>query len=313
MTTPTLRALALPLAALILCGAAWGGTQPLSKLAVSEGYRHFGLIFWQMAIGATLLGVVTVLRRRGLPYQVPHLRVYLVLALIGSVLPGIASYSAARHLPSGVLSILLSSVPMLAFPVALALGNDHFHWKRLFGLSLGMAGVLLLVLPDASLPEAAQVLWVPVALIASAFYALEGNVVARWGTAGLDPVQALCGASMAGAVITLPLALISGQFIDPRGPWGVPDLALIASSLLHVIAYTGYVWLVGATGAVFAVQVSYLVTLFGVTWAMLFLHEVYSPYIWAALGLMFGGLALVQPRPRAQLAPIMPTGNNADV
>lgn len=35
--------------ALILMGAGWGATQPLSKIAVSEGYRHFGIIVWQLA------------------------------------------------------------------------------------------------------------------------------------------------------------------------------------------------------------------------------------------------------------------------
>ena len=30
---------------LLIMGAGWGLTQPLSKIAVSTGYRHFGLIF----------------------------------------------------------------------------------------------------------------------------------------------------------------------------------------------------------------------------------------------------------------------------
>ena len=37
---------------LALMGAGWGVTQPLSKIAVSTGYRHLGLIFWQLAPGA---------------------------------------------------------------------------------------------------------------------------------------------------------------------------------------------------------------------------------------------------------------------
>ncbi|WP_439122550.1 DMT family transporter [Marivita sp.] len=294
---------ALPLIVLILAGAAWGATQPLAKTAVSEGYRHFGILFWQMSIGAVVLGIVNMLRGTGLPFRKRDLTLYTVLALIGTILPGIASYSAAIHLPSGVLSILLSSIPMLAFPIALVFALERFRWRRLAGLSLGFAGICLLILPDTSLPASVPTFWIFVALISSFFYALEGNVVARWGLGGLDPVQALCGASLVGAILTLPLALLSGQFIDPRGPWGAPDLAIIASSLLHAGAYTAYVWLVGRAGAVFTVQVSYFVTLFGVTWAMLFLNETYSPYFWAALAVMLAGLALVQPRPKAVLVP----------
>lgn len=300
---------ALPLIVLILAGAAWGATQPLSKTAVSEGYRHFGILFWQMSIGAVVLGLVCALRGTGMSFARRDLSLYLVLALIGSVLPGITSYSAAIHLPSGVLSILLSSIPMIAFPIALTLGLERFRWRRLAGLSLGFAGICLLILPENSLPASVPLIWIFVALISSFFYALEGNVVARWGLGGLDPVQALCGASVMGAAITLPLALLSGQFIDPRGPWGAPDLAIIATSLLHAAAYTSYVWLVGRAGAVFTVQVSYFVTLFGVIWAMLFLNESYSPYFWAALGIMLAGLALVQPRPKAVLVPAVKAGH----
>jgi drug/metabolite transporter (DMT)-like permease len=298
----------VPLLVLILAGAAWGATQPLSKTAVSEGYRHFGILFWQLGIGALVLGALCLLRGTPLRWQRRDLTLYVIIALIGSVLPGISSYSAAVHLPSGVLSILLSTIPMLAFPIALAMGHETFRWRRLAGLSLGFCGICLLILPKASLPDSVLIIWVFVALISSLFYALEGNVVARMGTNDLDAVQVLCGASLVGTVITLPLAVLSGQFIDPRFPWGAPDQAIVASSLLHAAAYTGYVWLVGRAGPVFAVQVSYLVTLFGVTWAMLFLGERYSPYFWAALAVMLAGLALVQPRPKAGLVPPVQPG-----
>ncbi|MDE0210254.1 MAG: EamA family transporter, partial [Boseongicola sp.] len=109
----------------------------------------------------------------------------------------------------------------------------------------------------------------PLALIAPFFYGLESNLIAKWGTAGLDPVDALFGALILGSAITLPLAQATGQFIDPRPPWALPDMALVAVSLVHVMAYCLYVWMLGKAGALFAVQVSYLVTGFGVFWAML--------------------------------------------
>ena len=47
---------------LALMGAGWGLTQPLGKIAVSEGYRMFGLVFWQLAISALALLILQVLR-----------------------------------------------------------------------------------------------------------------------------------------------------------------------------------------------------------------------------------------------------------
>ncbi|MEM7471518.1 MAG: DMT family transporter [Pseudomonadota bacterium] len=284
--------------ALIVFGAGWGITQPLSKIAVSEGYRHFGLIFWQLALASILMAAIALATRRKLVLSAPAFRVYLIIALIGTVLPNAASYQAAVHLPSGILSILLSLVPMLALPVALVLGNDRYEPGRLIGLALGLVAVLMIALPETSLPDRAMLAFLPLALVAPFFYAFEGNYVARWGTAGLDAVQVMLGASLTGLVIALPLAVFSGHWIDPRPPWALPDYALMASSVIHGLVYTGYVWIVGRAGAVFAAQVAYLVTGFGVLWAMLLLGERYSLWVWGAFAVMILGMALVQPRAR---------------
>lgn len=289
---------------LFVMGAGWGLTQPLGKLAVDGGYRQFGLVFWQVAISGAILGVICLMRGKPMRLARPQLWACLVIALIGTVLPGAASYTALVYLPSGLVSILLSLVPMLAFPVAVLLGNEHFAWPRLAGLALGLSGVLLIVLPEASLPDRSMVVYIPIALIAPLFYAMEGNYVARWGTAGLDPLQLLLGASVIAALISGPLAVMQGQFITPFGPYGVAEWALIGSALIHAGVYTAYVWLVGRAGPVFAVQVSYLVTAFGVVWAMWLLGERYSLWVWAAFAILLVGLALVQPRLPAELEPL---------
>ncbi|MEM8655622.1 MAG: DMT family transporter [Pseudomonadota bacterium] len=297
-------------AVLILLGAGWGLTMPLTKIAVSTGYQHFGLLFWQMAIGAVVMTVIASVRRLRLPRGRAHLRVYVIIALIGSVLPNSASYQAAVHLPSGIMSILLSMIPIWAFPIALMLALDRFEWRRFVGLVVGLGAVLLIVLPNANMAGAIPIFWVGVGLISGLFYAFEGNYVARWGTAGLDAVQVLWGASIVGALIALPLALLSGQWIDPRPPYGAPEIAQVISATMHVLVYAGYVWLVGRAGPVFAVQVSFLVTLFGVFWARLILNDAYAPTVWSALCLMLVGMFLVQPR-RTRVEAPAPLGDSA--
>ena len=294
---------------LILLGAGWGLTMPLTKIAVSTGYKHFGLIFWQLAIGAVVMSAIALLRGTGLPMGRAQIRVYVVIALIGSLLPNSASYQAAVHLPSGVLSLLLSMIPIWAFPIALLLALDRFEWRRFAGLVTGLSAVMLLVMPGADMTGSIPTIWLLVGLVSGLFYAFEGNYVARWGTAGLDPIQVLWGASLIGAAVALPLALASGQWVDPRPPYGAADIAQVISATLHVLVYAGYVWLVGQAGPVFAVQISYLVTLFGVFWAKLVLDEAYPPVIWVALGLMLLGMYLVQPR-KASLEAHAPMGES---
>lgn len=299
-STPTHPASGLLVGVLILMGAGWGLGQPLSKIAVSTGLPTLGLLAWQLIIGAVLLGAVTVLRGGRIPLAPRNLFFYGWIACVGTLFPNYASYEAARVLPSGIISILLSTVPMIAFPVALGLGLEQFEARRLLGLVFGLIGVLLITLPDASLPERAMLAFVPLALIAPLFYGAEGNLVARFGTGGVDAVTVIAGASVVGAVIVVPAAIATGQWITPAAT--VPHGALVMSALLHTVVYVAYVWMVGRAGSVFAAQVSYLVTGFGVMWAMLLLGERFAPTVWLAMVVMFAGLAMVQPRPKLPVA-----------
>jgi drug/metabolite transporter (DMT)-like permease len=286
--------------ALIVFGAGWGLTIPMAKIAVMSGYRHFGIIFWQFVIGVAVLSVISLPRGTKLPWKRAHVRVYVIIALVGTLVPSIGSYEAARHLPAGWMSVVISMVPMIAFPIALIMGNERFNPMRLLGLAAGLAGVLVLVLPAAGIgsdaPADGRWVWVLVAVLAVSMYGFEGNYVAKWGTAGLSPVQVLWGASVVGTVLSLPLALMTGSFINPLPPYGIEDAALVLSSVLHVLVYTGYVWLVGRAGSVFAAQVAYLVTGFGVMWSMVILGESYGVGFWMAFVLMIVGMTLVRPR-----------------
>lgn len=270
-------------------------TQPLTKIAVSGGYQPLGMIFWQMLISVLVLGVINMLRRRPLPLDRRVIGFYIAFALIGTVIPNAASYKAYTVLPSGIMSLLLSLIPMMAFPIALILGLDRFSIKRMAGLSLGLFAILMIIgVPDA-LPNAAMLAFIPLGLIPSLMYAFEGNFVARFGTGGAGPLQLLLGASIAGVVITGPIAFATGQWINPIHVWGIADFALIASALIHTLVYTLYVMIVRNYGPVFSVQVSYVVTASGLGWAMLILGERYSGPIWLALAVMFVGIYLVSP------------------
>ena len=287
------------IAMLIAMGLGWGMTQPLGKIAVSTGHQQFGLIFWQLVVGVVLLGAVLLVQRRAVPVTSETLGFAVIIALIGTIIPNSTFYYSVAHLPSGIMSILISTVPLMAFPVAMMLGMDRFSAGRLAGILCGLVGVALIALPSSSLPDAGMAAYLPIAMIGPLFYALEGNYVAKFGTAGMDAVQAMFLASVIGAMIMLPVALGSGQWIDLEAPWGRAEWALVLGSAVHTMCYCAYVWLAGRAGAVFAAQCGYIVTGTGVIWAMLILGERFSGWVWAALAVMLLGLFLVQPRERA--------------
>lgn len=306
-STVGVRNLIIAWASVIVFGIAWGATIPLLKIAVSTGHHPLGLLFWQLVIGALALGAYLLIRGQWPVLDARKLLYYLIIALIGTIIPGGIYYIAANHLPGGVLAILIATVPMFTLAVALGLRLEQPSLIRLTGVLAGFAAMAMLALPDSSLPEPGQVFFVGLVLISSFSYASEANYVALCTPSHTDPVSTLFFASVIGLLIIAPATLATGTFIDPRIPWGNPEYALIASSLIHAFTYCAYIWLVGYAGPVFSVQIAYPVTLSGIFFSMLILNETYSGWIWAALITVITGLALVQPR-TAEPAPLEGSG-----
>ena len=291
------------LAALIAIGLVWGMTIPLTKVAVSTGHHPAGLILWQVVFGALFLGAVVAARGLRLG-RLTRAGAYLgAVALIGTVIPNSTSFLAARHLPAGVMGLNIAVIPMVALVLAHWAGAERATARRLLGVAFGAAAILLLVGPEASLPDPGATVFVLVALIAPLCYGAEGVFIAKRAPRDLDPIETLFGASVLAAILMAPIALSQGWAVDLGGAWAAPEWAMLAAALLHAIAYSGYIWLVGRAGPVFTSQLSYVVTIASVALSMTVLGERYSTWVWLAFALMLGGLALVQPRAEEEAAP----------
>lgn len=282
-------------------GTIWGFTVPMMKLAVSEGNQPFGLIFWELLLAVVILGAFRKFKGRSLRPSRVGIQVFLMVALLGTLLPGAISYRAAAELPAGIMAIITAMVPLFALPVALLLRLERLNLGRILGVLLGVVAIGLLVGPSDSLPDSTKIMFVVFALFSPFFYAMEGNYLNWRGDVGLLPSDVIYGASMFGLIIVAPLTFSSGQFIAPWEQFGVPEWALVASSVCHIFAYVGYVGLIVYAGSVFAAQIAYIITGTGVIWSMVLLGESYSIWVWGAMALIMLAVTLVQPRAPAKL------------
>ncbi|MDP6968880.1 MAG: DMT family transporter [Gammaproteobacteria bacterium] len=292
---PTLPPL-LAFTALLVLGSIWGSTILLSKHVVSTGHSALGLTFWQMTIGALVLSVVGWIRKSPLPMHPKDLRFYTIVALIGTLIPNSFSYSVAAHLPAGLMAITLATVPMFSLFIALVWHSEKPQPGRILGICLGAMAMLILLGPEASLPNASMAVWVLIALIAPFCYGFEGNYIARSMPAKMDAFSALRGSCIIGTLIGAPVVLATDNWVNLNTHWTSVEWGILLNSLLHIVTYGAYIWLVGRTGAVFASQVAYIVTLSGVFLGMIILNESHHTLVWLALALMMAGLALVQPK-----------------
>lgn len=276
-------------------GVAWGLTGPLTKLAISTGHNAIGISFWCALSAAILLTAVLILRGQPLPLGGRHLRLYFSAGLLGTALPNALSFTAYGHLPIGIMVMLLSLIPMVTLLVAWPLGLERPTPRRLVGIVLGALGVAAIVLPGTSLPDPAQAIWILAPLAVAFSYSGENVVIAWVDIRDLGPDATLCGMSWGALILITPVMLATGTGFDLT-VFGMPELAVLGLALLNLVAYAGYIWLIGHAGPVFAAQVGYVVTGTGILLGMALFGERHSVWVWAALGVIVLGLILVQPR-----------------
>lgn len=280
---------------LVGAGSLWGLTFPLARIAAQGGTHAVTLALWQAVVSALGLVAVHLALRWRLPLSGQHVRFYAVCGLMGTALPTSLYYLAAVHVPSGVLAITIATVPMMTLLLAWLCRIERPSMARVAGLVAGILGVAFLVLPEASLPDPAAVPWVLLVVLCAACYAIENSYIALDLPPDTHPLSILLGMMIAAALMTAPVAFVFGVLALPSLPFGWPEISLFGMAVLSTVAYTVFVYLVGAGGPVFASQIAYVVTLTGVAWGMVLLGEAHSGWVWAALAVMIVGLALVKP------------------
>ena len=287
---------------LLIVGVSWGLTAPLSKIAVSTGHHYLGLLIWQIIIMILSLGLIQIFRKKKLPLNLNCFWRYVVVALLGTILPNSIMYKAYFHLQSGIMSILVSIVPMIAFLLVLVLQMEKFEIRRFLGVLFGIFAIILIVFPKLDLGYLGEVGWILLALLSPLCYAIEGVWINKIGIAKLDPIEVILGASILGFFILMPIVALNGYWITPYRVWGPAEFAITASSLIHSIIYISYIWLIGKAGVIFASQVSYIYTASGIGFSIILLGEGYPLFVWAAVILMLMGLMMVRPSRRSSLS-----------
>lgn len=284
---------------MLTAGGIWGITFSLARLATESGAHPLGLTLWQGLGGGLVVLALCALRRRW-PFERRFSKHYFTLGLIGTALPGALYFYAAPHVPVGILAITIATVPLLTYASTWFLRLEVFAWSRLGGLIAGMAAVVLLMVPESSLPDPAMVVWIPLALLASVSYAAENVYVDNWIPKGADMIALLCGMLFAASLLLLPVVFALDAFVPLHFPFGQTEWAIVAMAFVSSLAYAMYLYTIHLSGPVFASQTGYVVTLSGMFWGIAIFDERHSVWVWLALGLMMIGLGLVTPRQGVQ-------------
>lgn len=259
------------LAALFVLGGLFGAAFLFMKVIVDE-IATTELVLGRLGLGAITVAIVMVVLRKKPKITPSTIASIAVLAVLDSIIPYTLIASAEVKIDSGVASVLISTLPIFTVLFAsVALPDERLSSRGFLGLGAGFVGVLVLTGPDildvTSGSTLAMFAVIGAAMSYGAASVYARSLLKKQGALEITSIKLVIATVMA-AVITFTV-----EGVPNYGALSVEgSAALIALGVLSTgAAFTGYLWLVGNSGSVFASLVTYVVPVAGLLlgWAVL--------------------------------------------
>ncbi|HZH28283.1 MAG TPA: DMT family transporter [Azospirillaceae bacterium] len=281
-----------PLALLLATGSLLGALFPLGKLAAAAGVAPLAWSLSMLLSAGVLLTVLAAAQGQAPHLTAPHLRYYASAGLLSMAMPNLILFSVMPQLGAGLSAVVYTLPPILTLVLAALIGLERPGRQRLVGIGLGFAGAALIVGPRGSLPSSDQYGWMALALTIPVFLAMGNIYRTRCWPAGASPLQLSAGAMLAGAFWIALASAATGQLGDIATLAGAPALASVQGAL-NALQFLLFMRLQKSAGPVYVSQIGYVATAVGLASGAIVFGETYSPWVWAASGLIASGVILV--------------------
>jgi drug/metabolite transporter (DMT)-like permease len=288
----------LPYLALGSIALIWGASFLFIKVAVQD-MSPMVLVLIRSASGSIALAVLMIALRRGLfPNLRSRLLPFAVMAITAGVIPWLAIAWGEERISSGLASILNATTPLwAAILVYWVIPMERPSPINYAGVLIGLAGVVILVLPDiisgrirGDLVGAAAVLLASVSYAISALYQ-------RRKLRGVDVFEANLGQLAFTALFLLPFAVpsVPGAHFELKSVAAVLALGIAGSGIAGVLYY----YVLNSLGPVRGSGVTLLVPVTAVFWGATLLHEAVTVPIVVGMAVILAGIVLTNVGRRA--------------
>jgi drug/metabolite transporter (DMT)-like permease len=216
-----------------------------------------------------------------------------IVGLMNSAIPFTLFAWGAERAPAGIGAIANSMTPLFTALVAFAVWREAISVRRAIALIVGLLGVVVLASDRVS---GANVMQAAVAgTVASLSYGFAANLTKRWLHV-IPPAAAVAGTQLCSALMLAPLALLNWPTnAVPLNSWlSAAALGILCTGIAYALLFR----LIARVGAARAITCTYLIPLFGVGWAWLFLGETPTPTMVVA-GIVILGSVIVSQRDAA--------------
>lgn len=282
---------------IFLLSLLWGGAFFMIELGL-RGFPPNTLVFLRMALAVPPMLLIMKFMGHIMPSDRKSWTQLFILGAINAAFPFILFFWGQTHIDSGLASILNATTPLWGVVTAHFLTRDEkVTPARVAGVLLGLAGIIVMVGPDALGGMSEGVLAQIACLAATLLYALAAVYGRTLSKSTMTPLVVATGQVVTAAIIMLPVMLIADQpWTLPIAGWdawaGAVGLAIPSTA----IAYFFYFRLIDRAGASNAMLVAFIMPVIAVILGVIALGETMEPKEVAGAVLIALGLLAIDGR-----------------
>ncbi|MSU91140.1 EamA family transporter [Rhodobacteraceae bacterium 2CG4] len=284
-------------AMLLALSLLWGGSFFFVGVAVTA-LPVASIVALRVGLAAAVLWLVLAATGRRLPRERRVIAALAVMGVLNNVIPFGLIVWGQTSIGAGLASILNATTPLFGVVVAgLFLADERMSARRLAGVALGFAGVVVMIGPEA-LSGLGRAGWAQLAILGAALsYACAGTFGRRFAGWGVDPVVVATGQVTVSALMLAPAALLLDRpWTLPAPGAGVLAAVLALAVLSTALAYVLYFRVLARAGATNILLVTFLVPVSAILLGVAFLGEALAPAHVAGMVLIGAGLAAIDGR-----------------
>jgi drug/metabolite transporter (DMT)-like permease len=215
------------------------------------------------------------------------------MGVMNNLVPFTLFVLAQGQITGALASILNATTPLFTVLVAhLATSDERLSPVKALGVGLGFGGVVAMMAGEDLGGEGLAML---ACLGAALSYGLAGVWGRRFKAAGVTPLQTAAGMLMASSVMLTPVWLAVDRPWAMLWPGAGPLVAVVALAVLSsALAYLIFFQILARAGAVAISLVTFLIPFSAAALGWLVLGERLEVRHLVGLGLILGGLALIE-------------------
>ncbi len=282
---------------LIVLSILWGGSYFFVEIGLLE-WSPLLIVGVRVWVATLVIWLIVLIAGWQVPRSGSAWFAFFLLGLLNNVIPFLLIVWGQKEVASGLAAILNAAAPIFSVIVAgIFLKDERMTSTKLSGAIIGLAGVAILIGPDALAGMGASMLAQLAILTAALSYAFAGVYARRFPAMNINPIVIAAGQLlmssliMAALILTFetPAQILTGS---TRVWLAVGGMAIFSTALAYIL----YFRLIATAGATNAILVTLLIPVTAILLGSAFLGEQLALLHFAGMTVIAIGLLVIDGR-----------------